>query len=191
MKSLMKRALTMTLLSGVFAFGCSSSSSSDDASTAQDAGSDGPALFAITAGNSCFDVVSIQPGSNDGCMLGVADTVANGGPVGGGLLVNYDNNTGILTVGTDGHEGGGPIAFNMGTLTRDNTATDPMMATCTWHQTDTSDVTITATNEFDISVTEVENMFATACSFKPAGGTCTSTWTWHMKIGTEVAPACN
>jgi hypothetical protein len=125
MKSLMKSAFTMTLLAGAFALGCSSSSNSDDA------GSDGPVLFGITPGDNCFDVVSIQPGSNDGCMLGVADSVASGGPVGGGLPVNYNKDTAILTVGTDGHEGGGPIAFNMGTLTRDNTATDPQMTTCT------------------------------------------------------------
>ena len=58
------------------------------------------------------------------------------------------------------------------------------MPTCTWHQTDTSQVTLTATNAFTIQVTEVEEMFATACSAgtAPAGGTCTSTWTWTMEI---------
>ena len=53
------------------------------------------------------------------------------------------------------------------------------MPTCTWHQTDTSQVTMTATNEFDISMTEVENMFATACTNKPAGR--------HLHVDVDVA----
>ncbi len=190
MTSSMKNAFALALLGGVFALGCSSTGTGDDGGDV-DAGSDGPVAFGLAPGDNCFDVVSIQPGSNDGCMIGVADTTATGGPVGGGLLVNYNATTGILTVGTAGSLGAGPIAFNTGTLTRDGNPTDSQMPTCGWHQTDTSDVTVTATNEFDITVTEVEDTFATACSFKPTGGTCTSRWTWHMKLGTEIAPACN
>jgi len=201
MKSLMKSAFTMTLLGGIFALGCSSSTNSDDGglggftgseggATGTDAGQDGPVLFGLSTGDSCFDIVSVAAGSNDGCNLGVADTVANNGLVGASLLVNYTQATATLTVGTDGSLGAGQIAFNMGTLMRDGTATDSAMTTCMWHQTDTSMVTLTATNEFDVSVTEVENMFANACSMKPTGGTCTSTWTWHMKKGTKTPP-CN
>jgi hypothetical protein len=185
MKSLMKSAFTMTLLAGIFALGCSSSGNGDDGGA--DAGQDtGPTPFALSAGATCFDVVSIQSGVDDGCDLGVA------GVVGTALPVNYDPNTAILTVGTDGAEGGGQIAFNVGTLLRDSTANDPQMPTCTWHQTDTSNVTVTAANEFDIMITEVENMFATACGTAgtPTGGTCTSAWTWHMKKGTKTPPGC-
>jgi hypothetical protein len=181
MKSLLKSAFTMTLLSGIFALGCSSSGGGDDA------GPDtGPTPFALSAGDSCFDVVSIQSGADDGCDLGVA------GLVGMALPVNYNPTTAILTVGTNGAEGGGQIAFNMGTLMRDSAASDPLMPTCTWHQTDTADVTVTAANEFDIFLTEVDNMFATACGTAgtPSGGTCTSSWTWHMKKGTKTPPAC-
>lgn len=192
MKSLTKNAFAMALLGGVFALGCSSTGSGDDGGglggaggSETDSGADGPTLFALSAGDSCFDVVSIEPGSNDGCMIGVADLV------GAGILFNYDASTGVLTAGTNGALGAGAIAFNQGTLTRDSTATDPSMTTCSWHQTDTGDVTVTATNEFDISITETENMFATACSMKPTGGTCTSTWTWHMAKGTKTPPGCN
>jgi len=51
---------------------------------------------------------------------------------------------------------------------------------------------MTATNEFDLSVTEVENMFR-GCSAAnaPTGGQCTSTWTWHMKRSTKFfGPSC-
>ena len=188
----------MALLGGVFALGCSSSSNSDDGgglggfSGGGDGGNSadsGPTPFALSAGDSCFDIVSVDPGSVDaaspGCMIGVADLV------GVGILINYNASTGVLTAGTAGALGAGPIAFNQGQLTRDSTATDPNMTTCSWHQTDTTDVTVTATNEFDLSVTETENMFANACTMKPAGGTCTSTWTWHMKKGTKTPPGCN
>ena len=190
MKSLMKSAFTMTLLGGILALGCSSSGNGDDAGT-EDAAVDSSAPFGLTPGDNCFDVVSIKPGSNDACEIGVADTAANGGPVGAALLVNYNQNTAILTVGTNGVLGGGQITFNMGTLMHDALATDAQTATCTWQQTDTSVVTLTATNEFDIAVTEVEKTFASACTNKPPTDPCTSTWTWHMKIGNEVAPACN
>src|SRR3954447_17041764 len=109
MKSLMKSAFTMTMLGGIFALGCSSTGGGDDAGA--DAGADaGPTLFALSSGDSCFDVVSIQSGADDGCDLGVA------GLVGMSLPVNYDPATAILTVGTAGSLGGGQIAFNMGTL---------------------------------------------------------------------------
>jgi len=184
MKSLMKSAFTMTLLAGIFALGCSSSSNGDDGGT--DAADTGPTLFALSSGDSCFDIVSTQAGADDGCDLGVAALV------GMALPVNYDPATAILTVGTAGSLGGGQIAFNMGMLMRAGTSSDSTMPTCTWHQTDNANVTVTATNEFDIAVTEVENMFATACGTAgtPTGGTCTSTWTWHMKKGTKTPPAC-
>ncbi len=194
MKSLTKNPFAMALLGGMLALGCSSSSTSDDgggtggAGPDTDAGSDAPTVFGLSDGDSCFDIVSVQPGSNDattGCMIGVADLV------GVGILVNYNASTGVLKVGSGGTLGAGPISFNQGTLTRDSPATDPTMSTCTWHQTDTGNVTVTATNEFDLSVTETENMFVAACTMKPAGGTCTSSWTWHMKKGTKTPPGCD
>jgi hypothetical protein len=187
MKSFMKSAFAMTLLGGICALGCSSSSSTD-AGNELDAGNDtGPTLFGITAGNTCFDVVSVQPGFNDGCDIGVGDTAANMGLVGTAILVNYDPNSATLTVGRAGALGTGQIAFNTGTLSRVGDTSLDGMPTCTWHQTDTSAITVTAQNEFDLAGTEVQNTFATACGTAntPAGGMCTSTWTWHMRIGTK------
>ena len=181
MRTQMKWAFSLALVGVLAGAGCSSSGLDMDGST----GGDGPTLYGITTGDSCFDVTSVS-NVTDGCMLSV------GSVVGMALPVNYVMSTAILTVGTDGSLGGGQIAFNMGTLLRDNTATDSSNAQCMWHQTDTSSVTVTATNEFDISVTEVENMFTAGCgTTAPAGGSCTSTWTWHMKHGTKTPPACN
>jgi hypothetical protein len=174
--------------------GCSSTSNSDDGGDASSdlAGDTGPTLYGLTTGDSCFDIVSVATtAATDGCNIGVADTVQNMGLVGAALLVNYDMATATLSIGTAGSLGAGTIAFNMGTLTRAGNPTDPQMTTCSWHQTDNAQVTLTATNEFNISATEVQNMFATACSPIPSGGTCTSTWTWHMVKGTKTPPACN
>src|SRR3954469_6760863 len=164
--------------------GCSSTSNGD-ASTdgltndgGGDTSGDSMQLFGLSTGDSCFDIVSVDPGSVDvaagGCMIGV-DTL-----VGSALLVNYVQATATVTIGKDGSLGAGPVAKNMGTLTRDGTTSDSAMPTCTWHQTDTSNLTLTATNQFTLSVTEVENMFAAACGAAntPTGGTCTSSWTW-------------
>jgi hypothetical protein len=182
MKNLTKVALS-ALLAGAFALGCGSSSSSGDGGDSGAAGSgDGPTLYGITMGDSCFDVTMIAANATDGCNIGVADVVNSA------LLVHYDPTTATLTVGTMGSLGSGVVTFNAGTLTRANDPTDSMMPTCMWHQTDTSDVTVTATNEFDISVTEMQSMFKAACTAPPAGGMCTSTWTWHMKRNPNKTP---
>ena len=120
----------------------------------------------------------------DGC------DIAPGSVVGGALPVNYTMTatTGTLSVGTMGAEGAGAIANNMGTLTRDGDTSDATMPLCTWHQTDTAQVTLTATNAFTITVTEVESNFSVACA-APAP-TCTSTWTWTMKKGSKTPPTC-
>jgi len=184
MRTNMKWALSLALVGALTGAGCSSSDSNVDGST-DGGGNDGVTLFGLSTGDSCFDVTSVSA-VNDGCMLSV------GSLVGSALLVNYVMSTATLTVGTGGSLGGGQIAFNMGTLMRDGDTSDSAMPLCTWHQTDTSNVTVTATNEFDIAVTEVENTFSTACATSaPTGGTCTSTWTWHMKKGTKTPPACN
>jgi len=181
----MKWALSLALVGVVASVGCSSSGLSGDGGTGTGGGDGSVTLYGLTTGDSCFDVTAVS-NVTDGCMLSV------GSVVGSALLVNYVMSTATLTVGTSGSLGAGPIAFNMGTLMRDGNTSDSSMPQCTWHQTDTSDVTVTATNEFDISVTEVENTFSAACgATAPAGGSCTSTWTWHMKKGTKTPPACN
>lgn len=170
--------------------GCSSSDSKSDAAVSDaqgDATADsGVTLYGLSTGDNCFDITAVAPGSDDGCDLGVA------GLVGASLPVNYAMATATVTLGTMGSIGAGQVTQNMGTLTRDSTATDPAMATCTWSQMDTADLTVTATNTFTVSVTEVESMFLPACSGIPTGGTCTSTWKWTLTKSTTktIANGC-
>jgi hypothetical protein len=172
----MRSLFSMLVVAALVAAGCSSSSGDVDGSA-----SDAETLFGLSAGDSCFDVDTVAS-VTDGC------NIAPGGAVGGALLVNYVATTATLTVGTMGAEGAGPIAHNMGTLTRGGDTSDSAMPLCTWHQTDTAQVTLTGTNAFTIAVTEMETNFATACV--PAMANCTSTWTWTMKKGTKTPPAC-
>jgi hypothetical protein len=205
MKTLAKGLVSIALLAAAFTAGCGSSGSSEDAGTggvggnttgAGGAGGDvcmGATLFGLSAGDTCFDVVSVAAGSNDGCGLGVADPynpTTMSGVIGSALHVNYDATMAKLTVGTDGSLGAGTIMCNKGTLSRDNHPTLSSHMACTWHQVDTSMVTVTATNEFDIAVTEDETSFmgCVAADMAPAGGMCTSTWTWHMKKNAAKTP---
>ena len=174
------RSFSMLVVAGMMAAGCGSGTDDLDGGSS-DASTDGETLFALSVGDSCFDVLTVA-NVNDGC------NIAPGSVVGGALLVNYVMQTATLTVGTMGSLGAGQIAHNMGTLTRAGDTSDSAMPTCTWHQTDTSTVTLTGTNEFTISVVEMQSDFATACI--PAGVNCTSTWTWTMKKGTKTPPAC-
>ncbi len=172
--------VSLVLASAAALVGCSGASSSADAGDSGTAGSDGAAgsgAFGLSKGDTCFDVLSVEGTPTDGCEIGVATVV------GTALPVNYNDATGILKVGTDGSLGGGAISFNLGTLTRPDSVV--MDGTCNWHQMDTSMVTVTATNEFTIAVTENQSMFAAACTPIPTGGMCTSTWTWKMKKSTK------
>jgi len=185
------KTLTVSLLAVVAgAAGCSSSNLGADGAAGQ-TGTDAQPdvateqLYGLSTGVNCFDVVSIAPGYSDGCQLAVD------GVVGAALPVDYDMIAGTVTVGDGGSLGGGAVAHNMATLSRDGTTSDSSMTSCTWHQTDTSMFTLTATNQFTLAVTEVENTFATACSGIPTGGSCTSTWTWTMKKSTtKTPPSC-
>jgi hypothetical protein len=159
--------------------GCTSSTSEADGST--DGATDGSTLYALSTGDSCFDVNTVA-NVTDGC------NIAPGSVVGGALLVNYTMSTATLTVGTMGAEGAGPISHNTGTLTRSGDTSDSAMPLCTWHQTDTAQVTLTGNNAFTITVTEMETNFATACV--PAMADCTSTWTWTMSKGSKTPPGC-
>jgi hypothetical protein len=170
---------SMLVVAALVAAGCSSSSGNADGST--DGANDGETLFGLSTGDSCFDVDTVAS-VTDGC------NIAPGSVVGSALLVNYTMSTATLTVGTMGAEGAGPIAHNTGTLTRSGDTSDSAMPLCTWHQTDTAQVTLTGTNAFTITVTEMETNFAAACV--PATADCTSTWTWTMTKGTKTPPGC-
>ncbi len=111
--------------------------------------------LSLPSGDSCFKITGVQPGSDDGCSLGVADPIVNNGLVGASLKVSQDVAKGTLSVGTNGSVGARTDARrNQAMLTRDENPTLDTMSSCTWHQTDTSIVTITATDAFDIAVTE-------------------------------------
>ena len=174
----MSASFAMLAVAALVTAGCSSSSN-DDAST--DALSDGETLFALSTGDNCFDVLTVT-NVTDGC------NIAPGSVVGTSLLVNYTMATATLTVGTMGAEGAGPISHNTGTLTRDGDTSDSTMPSCTWHQTDTSQITVTGTNAFTIAVTEMESNFSAACG---AMADCTSSWTWTMAKSATKTPPCN
>jgi len=167
--------------------GCSSSSSNTDGGKdgKADSTTDATGLFGLTPGTWCYTVKTASM-VTDGCMIGPGDPASAGGPVGADLPVTYSlsGNVGTLSVGTMGSLGQGTISNNMGTLLRDGTTSFDTMNVCTFHQSDTTQVTLTATNAFTVAVTEVQDMFAPACSASnvPTGGTCTSTWTWTMAI---------
>jgi hypothetical protein len=146
------------------------------------------APFGLTGGDSCFTITDIAPGFSDGCGLGV-DKI-----VGTSLPLNYDGTTAIVTLGTQGSLGGGAISSNQGTLVRDNNPTIDG-TTCTYHQTDTSLLQMTADNAFTVTVTETQSTFGATCAAAdvPVGGTCTSTWKWTMAksiVASLVPPLC-
>jgi len=184
MKNNISIAFAALALGGVMALGCSSSSSDDDGGTdgsVSDAA--GGNLFGLTPGDYCFDVTAISD-VMDGCDLQVSSLV------GKALPVNYVDTTGTVTVGTMGSLGTGTISNNVGTLNREGDTMDTAKPTCTWHQKDMSTLTLTATNQFTLQVTETESTFSTACNQPAAMNPCTSTWTWTMKIGTKTPPSC-
>jgi hypothetical protein len=169
--------------------GCSSSDSKSDAAVSDargDATSDAGTLFRLSENDNCFDITAIAAGADDGCEIGVASLVGKDA-----LPVNYVRATATVTLGTNGSIGAGQVTFNKGTLTRNSTATNPDMVSCTWNQMDTADLTMIADDTFTVAVTEVESMFLPACSGIPTGGMCTSTWTWTMKKSTTKTIAQN
>lgn len=161
-------------------------------------GSAGPTLYALTPGTYCFDVTSVSA-ITDGCDIGLATAYAMPGkPF--ALPVTYDMTAGTVQAGTDGSLGIGAISNNMATLLRDSMPTLPAPdQACTWHQTDTSALQLTADNTFTLSVTETQSQFAgvatcTAAAMPtPAAGSCTSSWTWTFAIESPqlfTPPAC-
>jgi hypothetical protein len=194
----MKFLLVAAALGGLAVAGCSSNSSCADGGacgggtglggSSGAGGSGGPVYYGLTTGTCLFTVVSQSPGAVDGCDIGPEGAIGHSYPV------VYDMTAGTVTAGTDGSLGTGSIAANMATLMRVGNTSADTMPSCTWHQTDTSSLQMTGTNMFTISVTETESGFAAACSAPPAGGSCTSTWTWKMAIVDDATvnhpPAC-
>jgi hypothetical protein len=151
--------------------GCGSSDSTDpnQPGVTSDAGSD---EFGLVEGPRCYQITSIAPGFDDKCGL---FSGPDGTLVGKSLPGTYTRATGTLTLGTKGSLGGGVITHNSGTLLRSGPTSDKQDPTCTWNQTDTTTITMTATYQFTASVVETESSFAAACGVAPD---CTSSWTW-------------
>jgi hypothetical protein len=219
MKTMTKGLASLALLAAAFTIGCGSGSGTTGAGGATGTAGQGAAgsgaggtggtavcqgitLYRIsdtftngTMGDVCYKITMVDQAASDGCNLGVADlnTATPPGLIGDSLNVNYtyDTTTATVKVGTMGALGSGTILCNQATLSRDGMPTDPAMQSCSWHQTDSGMLMMTADYEFDISITEHEDQFAAACAGPPAGGTCTSTWTWHMvRDTTKTAPGC-
>jgi len=191
---------------GLGAAGCSSNSSCADGGICNEGGAGGSAgtggaggtpgqtLYALSAGTFCYDILSIAPGYSDGCGLGVATYVgtptmpsaipvsyyAAATTVGGEAIP-----AGTVVVGNDGSLGRGVVNQNAGTLLRNGMPVDTDVPSCTWAEGVQAQFQLTATNKFNISVTETRSNFDPSCATVkplPAGGTCTSTWTFGMAI---------
>ena len=202
---------------GLTAVGCSSSATCSDGGACAGAGGaagasglggagGGPVLYALSPGNFCFDVVSVAPGTVDGCDTQAASFVTTAAMRAALSVTYYDMATavdgvvvpaGTVEVGTAGSLGRGVINQNQATLLRDNMPAAPAPdQACTWHQTDTTQFQLTATNEFTVSVSETQSTFTTACTtaqLAPTTDPCTSTWTWTLAIESPqvlTAPGC-
>jgi hypothetical protein len=77
-------------------------------------------------------------------------------------------------------QGSGTIDNNMGTLTRNNTATDATITNCTYTLMRTNMITLTADNTFTANYSETQSGWSSACMLagEDAGTSCTTTWTW-------------
>jgi len=153
--------------------GSNTTESVPDAST-------GPTLYPLSTGTYCYDVTGVS-GVVDGCGITPGDAVGSAYPG------TYDQTAQTFTLGNQGSLGVGTLSNNTGTLLRDGTTSDSSAPSCTWHQTDTTTLTMTDQNMFTVSVVETEDTFAAACV--PAGTPCTSSWTWTMSIDAAKSPA--
>jgi hypothetical protein len=144
-----------------------------------DAGGDGPALWGLSRGTNNFTITNVAV-TNDGCMLSPGELMGMARPV------TYDEATNTISVGDAKGTppapslGSGTVGANMATLTRMNMAGDSM---CSWNQTDTGTLTLIGNDEFTLSVTETDSMYAATCTAadKAGGDPCTSTFTLTMK----------
>ena len=191
MKTVFRMGLFGLALASFAAVGCSSTTTTDlDASAYvyPDTGT-GLTLYALSEGTYCYDITGVS-GVVDGCGTGAAGLVGTAA-----LTGTYVALSGNFTLGTDGSLGNGDISQNTGNLVRNGNTSDSSLPTCTWHQTDTTLLTMTGQNMFTVSVTETQDTFAAACAASspppPAAGTCTSTWTWTMGIDAAKVPAGN
>jgi len=161
MKTMTKYLASLALLTAACAIGCGSSSGSNDAGVGGSTGTAGGSrdgrrtrgdpcgghhALRDLDGDTCFDVVSVAAGSSDRLHCS-ASRRRRHGRVGTALPVHYDMPTGHRDGRHDGLARRGAGALQHGHAhPREHPMLDTM-ATCTWHQADTSMVTVTAMNE--------------------------------------------
>ena len=183
----MKR-IAFFVVAGVMAgLGCSSSDSvcseagcaSPSDAARPDTASDGATLWGLSRGTNNYNITAVANVA-DGCDLGVAAAVGSAP-----LPVTYNDVTNVISIGkTVGSPAGpslgsGMVGANMAVLTREYAGGD--VAGCTWHQKDTSTLVLFDNDKFTLMVKEDESAFVSCTNPPPpAGGTCTSTWTWTL-----------
>lgn len=184
MKHARNLVLAFATIAAAASIGCGSSDETcGDAGCPDSAASttDGPKLWGLSRGTNGFKITAVS-GVTDGCMKGVSDLATlNTVP----FPVTYTEATTIVSIGdlkgtpAQPSLGSGPVAGGMATLVRDNRTGDATAA-CVWSQKDTGQFTLIGDDMFTLTVTETQSMFTAGCTDVPAGGTCTSTWTWTM-----------
>jgi hypothetical protein len=186
------KSIFILAVAGAAAVGCGSSDDNtcgdavcpDSAAPGPDGGTGdaGPMLWGLTRGATMYTVVGVTPGT-DGCMLGASALM------GMDIPATYDETTNTFAFGklqgtpAQPAFGSGMPGANKATLIRNNQAGEA--TGCYWTQMDTSLMNLTNHDTFTLDVTEVENMFAAACtgaSAPPTGGTCTTTFQLSLVI---------
>jgi hypothetical protein len=143
---------------------------------------DGLKLWGLSRGTSEYTIGAIS-GMSDGCMLLPQNYV------GMGISVTYDEATYTLSAGDAqgtpplARYGSGIIGASMGTLMRESEEVEQNAdPPCGWHDRTVSRFMLVDHDRFTLAVTDTESMYAATCPAPgiPAGGTCTSTWTWTL-----------
>jgi hypothetical protein len=134
--------------------------------------------WGLSPGMNNFKVTAVS-GVTDGCEIKPGDVVNDT------LPVNYVSPTisigSVMGTPPTPSLGSGPASGNKATLTGESTVGDAA-ATCTWKRKVKSEMELIGHDEFTLKVTEDESMFSAGCGADvPAGGMCTSTWTWTLK----------
>jgi hypothetical protein len=162
------------------AMGCGSSRTS----TCPDCGcgDERPRLWGLSRGLNVFTITSISD-VNDGCMIAPSNLVDTG------LMIDYVEATHVLSIGAMAMPmagtppaptlGSAAVAGNLASLSNEYDNADG--TGCTWHQADVSMFALFNHDKFTLAVKEDRSAYASACTFPPPAGTCTSSWTWTVE----------
>jgi hypothetical protein len=184
MKKICSLLVTLTLASVA---GCGSSDNNCDEAgcldvsvTSYDAGGpDGAMQWGLSRGTNPFKITAVKDVTSDTCMTKPGEVIGND------IAVTYDENTMFVSVGkqvgspTMAFFGSGKVAGNKATLTRENKSGD--VAPCTWDEKDVSQFELYDHDKFTLKITQNQSGFMMCGTTAPAGGTCTSSWTWSIE----------